>query len=67
MLPYSSNAQGVFKGFKFEFSDFEMCFEEHLREYQKLVLTHFLKKSIYDFLELNRRNSINLYDLHKVN
>ncbi len=21
-----------------------MCFEEHLREYQKLVLTHFLKK-----------------------
>jgi hypothetical protein len=37
------------------FSDFEMCFEEHLREYQKVVLTHFLKKSIYDFIELSRR------------
>jgi hypothetical protein len=44
MLPYSSNAQGVFNGFKFEFSNFEMHFEEHLREYQKVVLTHFLKK-----------------------
>jgi hypothetical protein len=32
-----------------------MCFEEQLKEYQKLILTHFLKKSIYDFLELNRR------------
>jgi transposase InsO family protein len=44
MLPYCSNAQGVFKGFKFEFSNFEICFEEHLREYQKVVLTYFLKK-----------------------
>ncbi len=44
MLLYSSNAQGVFKGFKFEFTNFEMFFEEHLRENQKLILTHFLKK-----------------------
>ncbi len=44
MLPYSSNAQGVFKGFKFEFSNFEICFEEDIIEYQKLVLTNFLKK-----------------------
>jgi len=64
MLPYSSNAQGVFKGFKFEFSDFEMCFEEHLREYQKLVLTHFLKKIV---LRLSRtqptisHNLINIF------
>jgi hypothetical protein len=28
-----------------------MCFEEYLREYQKLVLIHFLKKSIYHFLD----------------
>jgi hypothetical protein len=43
MLPLAQ-MHSVFKGFKLEFSNFEMCFEEHLGEYQKLVLSHFLKK-----------------------
>jgi hypothetical protein len=38
-----------------------MRFEEHLREYQKVVLTHFLKKSIYDFIALNRRDINNYF------
>ncbi len=40
----SVRMHSIFKGFKSEFDNFVMCFEEHLREYKKLVLTHFLKK-----------------------
>jgi hypothetical protein len=54
----STQMHNIFKGFKLEFSNFEMRFEEHLRQFQKLVSTQFLKKIDYDFLELSRRFGI---------